>query len=202
MVNFNRIASIYDFLKKLIFKDQLDKAATYFINQIPEEAQILIIGGGSGQLLPYFHSTQRITYVEASEKMSLLAKKRAFSAEIEFKTTDILNFSPGHRFDVVITPFFLDCFDDQYIARIFSHINHMLKNGGLWLHSDFYPQNKQQQYLVRFMYFCFRISTGLKVSKVPNFDKLFSTEKFNQEKKVAFKDSMIHSYIYKKIALE
>jgi 2-polyprenyl-3-methyl-5-hydroxy-6-metoxy-1,4-benzoquinol methylase len=199
MANFNFIAPIYDSLKQLIFKDQLDKAASCFIDKIPPASTILIIGGGSGKLLPCLSSDHMVSYVDASEKMIALAKKKNFKAEVVFLTTDIINFHPNKLYDVIITPFFLDCFTEKDLAVVFSHINSLLKKNGLWLHSDFYPQNKSQRLMVRFMYFCFRMSTGLKVNNIPDFDKLFKSHLFFQEKKAVFSKAMVHSYIYKKI---
>ncbi len=200
MANFNRVASLYDFMKQLVFKGQLENASAHFIEFIPSDARILIVGGGSGKLLSSIKRGHQVSYVDNSKKMIALAQKRESRADILFFTSDITNFESNQPFDAVITPFVLDCFSEKQLPMVFNHINQMLKKGGIWLHSDFYPQSRKQEMFVQFMYVVFRISTGLKVSKLPDFSKFFNDKIFFEEKKAVFRNAMVHSYLYQKIA--
>ena len=70
--SFDRIAPIYDKLSYLIFWGNIQRAQRFFLTSIPPQAPVLVIGGGSGDILIELlnYSTLRhITYVEASTAM-------------------------------------------------------------------------------------------------------------------------------------
>ncbi|GAA5031907.1 hypothetical protein GCM10011506_24870 [Marivirga lumbricoides] len=200
MSDFDRVAGYYDALKKLVFQGTLDKASHYFISQIPKNSSVLIVGGGSGKLLNYLHESHQVVYLEASEKMTLLAKSRNFKAEVNFITTTIESFESSDLFDVVITPFVLDCFPEEQLDKVFYKLFKLLKKDGLWLHADFYPQNYLQRKLTSLMYLFFRVNAKIEGKKAPDFGRYFQYSTFVEEKKGLFLNAMVHSYIYRKIA--
>jgi ubiquinone/menaquinone biosynthesis C-methylase UbiE len=93
--NFSKIAWIYDFIKKIIFLNSLDRATNYYFKEIPLNAQILICGGGTGQLLGdlvKINNRVKIDYVELSEKMIQKASKRnTLKLEINYLQSDIFS---------------------------------------------------------------------------------------------------------------
>jgi ubiquinone/menaquinone biosynthesis C-methylase UbiE len=50
--NFDFIAPYYDFLSKLIFGKRLRIAQTSLLSKIPRHQRILLVGGGTGWILP------------------------------------------------------------------------------------------------------------------------------------------------------
>ena len=112
--DFDTIAFAYDHLKRLVFGKALDKAQIALIPYIPSQARILIIGGGTGQIITDIlerKPVKQITYVELSAKMLQAAKNRVSSRKIDnvqfFRgTADFLK--EQSAFDVIITPFVLD----------------------------------------------------------------------------------------------
>ena len=95
-VNYNRIAWFYDGLCSLVFGSDIKKAQIELLPFIPKNANILIIGGGTGWIIDEItktHSTGlSITYIDVSAKMIQLSKKRNFAFnEIEFIETSIEN---------------------------------------------------------------------------------------------------------------
>ncbi len=199
MGSFNSIAPFYDKLKYLVFGNKLDLATNTFLKDIPEKSHILIAGGGTGKLLASLKISHTVDYIEASHKMIEMAKKRNFTAKVNFVHADIITFLVGSHYDVIITPFFLDCFSFKELQVAFDHLSSLLKPKGVWIHTDFYPKSKGQKFLIQFMYLCFRISSGLKVKKLADFDKIFLTKGFIEKKKVASMNSMVYSIIYTKI---
>jgi len=199
MANFNRIAGVYDALKKIVFKDQLENAAQHFLKDISQNSSIIIIGGGSGQLLKCFDNTHKISYVELSFKMIEKAKKVRTNAEVKFINADILNFHSIQHYDYVITPFILDCFKENELHIIFSKIEAINHTATVWIHTDFYPKKIWQKVLVKLMYWFFNLVTGLSTSKLPDFDTIFKKHDFILKSKASFFHSMIESKIYQKI---
>jgi 2-polyprenyl-3-methyl-5-hydroxy-6-metoxy-1,4-benzoquinol methylase len=200
MANFNRLASFYDFLKKIVFQSAIDKASSYFIPCLPQHCHILIVGGGTGELLRYFKETQTIVYLEKSTKMIAKAKDRSFAARVDFQCEDVFHYRFAQQFDCIITPFVLDCFPTMKLQQVFKHLAKQLKHSGHWIQVDFYPQGKLQNKLVALMYFFFSKIIGLRMSKIANFDLLFTKEVFEEKKNVRFKHGLIQSKYYEKIA--
>jgi len=199
MHDFNSIASFYDLLKKIVFQSSLDKASFLFLKEIPECSQILIIGGGSGEILPLLKKSQKVTFIEKSSAMIELASQRNFVCAVEFIEADIIECKFQLKYDAVITPFILDCFNEDLLSDLFSKLNNQLKHKGLWLHTDFYPQHILHKLFVRIMYAFFKISVGLRVSSIPDFDKLFGNSDLQLVKKVSFRHGFIQSRLYQKI---
>ncbi|WKK75918.2 class I SAM-dependent methyltransferase [Marivirga salinae] len=199
MANFNRIAFLYDFLKRLIFSQQLEKAGKYFLDTIPSSSKILIIGGGTGEILKNFNSSHHITYLELSEVMIRKAKKVNSNSRIEFVQADILEWTTNDKFDYVISPFILDCFDEMQLDQIFSGLKNLLNKEGSWIQTDFYPKNRGHKLLINIMYLFFNWATNLKVKKLADFDSLFKKYNFIFKRKALFYHSMVESRIYQKI---
>jgi ubiquinone/menaquinone biosynthesis C-methylase UbiE len=199
MANFNRIVLFYDFLKRLVFGKQLEKSSSHFLNQILPNSKVLIIGGGTGKILLDFKSTHQIKYLELSIGMIEKAKQRHSKAQIQFIQADILDWTTNDKFDVVITPFVLDCFNEDQLNLIFPKLKDALNENGEWIQNDFYPKNDAHRLLVKIMYRFFNRSTNLKVNELADFDSLFKKHNFIFKRKALFYDSMVECKIYQKI---
>lgn len=199
MVDFNPISRIYDLLKSLIFGRSLEKATMHFLEFVPSNSKILIIGGGTGKLLRNFNSTHQIQYVELSSAMISKAKKVNSNALIEFIHADILKWNSDEKFDFIITPFILDCFNDDTLNFLLPKLKNNLNHNGSWIHIDFYPKNAFQKSLVSIMYFFFRMTAKLEVKELADFDHLFKNHEFICKRKALFFHSMVESKIYRKI---
>ncbi|SMG25127.1 Methyltransferase domain-containing protein [Marivirga sericea] len=199
MANFNRLAGFYDFLKGLVFGNELHQAITYFLSHTPLNSEVLIIGGGTGQLLANFKPTHKITYLELSEAMIIRARKVRSGAEVNFVQADILEWKSEVEFDLVITPFVLDCFKEKQLNLIYPKLKNLLKKRGKWIQTDFYPKNRVQKLLIKIMYSFFRLSAGLETKQLPDFNKLFDKHNFICTGKACFYHSMVESKIYQNI---
>ena len=76
---FDRIAPYYDALKRLVFGNAIHRSQAHFLQRLPQGCRLLIIGGGSGEVLSLLQNVNplcRIWYVEASSKMLSLASSR------------------------------------------------------------------------------------------------------------------------------
>ena len=199
MVNFNRLAFIYDSLKWLVFQGTIDKATRFYLGTIPENARVLILGGGTGALLQQLKPSHLIDYVELSTQMIKKAKNRPFQAKVNFYQEDLLRFSTEASYDYVITPFILDCFSEEQLYSILQKYQAFIKPRGYWIQTDFYAQNKGQNFLVKCMYFFFRLTAGLKQAQLPDFNKAFQKNAFIEKNNVRFKHGLIQSRLYQKI---
>lgn len=199
MVNFNQVAGAYDFLKRVVFGRQIDEASLYFLDQIPSNARILILGGGTGKILEGFKSSHHITYLELSEAMIHKARRVEYKASIDFIQVDVLKWVSKNQFDYIITPFVLDCFTETELNLIFPKLKKILRKYGNWVQTDFYPKNRAHKMLVKFMCIFFNLTANLKIDELADFDSYFEDHQFLLKRKALFYHSMIESKIYQKI---
>ncbi|MBU2914790.1 MULTISPECIES: class I SAM-dependent methyltransferase [Reichenbachiella] len=167
MNNFDRIAPIYDRLASLVFWGNINRAARTWLGTIPVGSHVLIIGGGSGQVLEdlcLFHLDLKITYIESSPKMIYLAQKRNLgSNKVHFVCDTFPNAKTDQLFDVVIVSYFLDLFSPVDLKIMIRNIYDLLYSDGMLLVTDFhiYKRNYFHQIMTRCMHIFFRVCADL-----------------------------------------
>ena len=57
---FDLVAPFYDALSRLVFGDQIVKSQTHFLHQVQKDDQVLILGGGTGQIFEHAGKASRI----------------------------------------------------------------------------------------------------------------------------------------------
>lgn len=203
--NYNNSAFFYDGLSRVVYGDALVKAQIYFLPNIPANATVLIVGGGTGQILSdiaKIHSSGlSITYVEISARMTALSQKRnAGQNQIEFINQPIEQVEPNPIFDVIITPFLFDNFKEKNLAPLFAHIGSFLKPGGIWLNTDFQLTGKWwQQVLLQSMLLFFKILCGVESWRLPNVGRQFDRHSCKLIDQQTFYGDFIISKVYRKL---
>ena len=180
-------------------------AQQYLINFIPAKARVLIIGGGTGWILEeiaHVHPSElTIVYIDVSPKMISLAKKRnAGNNKVTFITSQVqdVHYSP-EEYDIVLTPFLFDNFTDDSLQKIFPEISKGLKRGGLWLHCDFEETGRfTQRFLLKVMYFFFRVCCGIEASGLPDVSALFSRYEYKISGRKTYMKGFIAATIYRR----
>jgi ubiquinone/menaquinone biosynthesis C-methylase UbiE len=164
--DFDRIALIYDLIARLFFGSVWKKVQLAPMDHLTNSNQILIVGGGTGKILEGFHKDQHIVYVERSIKMLDQAMKRSVQCRVDFVHDDYLYWKPEVKFDAIVFPFFLDCFQETELDRILTKSHKELSKKGALHVTDFVKNRWHQNFLIRFMHLFFRIVTGLSSSKL------------------------------------
>lgn len=204
--NFGRVTFAYDFLARLVFRNEIKNSQTTYLNKIPSGSRVLIIGGGTGWIIPeLFKSTSpsQLVYLEASEKMIQKAKSKSDAVALN-KTVFILgteqNIPALEQFDVILTHFFFDVFPPSEYNRIAQILYSSLKQDGLWTISDF--DHRQHKWwktaLVKSMYLFFKLFCNLQTNKLGNTQTFFNEMKMNLEEEHFFYQHMIYARLYKK----
>ena len=178
--NYNKIAWFYDLLKYIVYGKQIDLAEKHFISTIPENAKVLIIGGGSGSILPYFKAKTEITFIDQSDRMIQKARTRITNAKIEFIIGNETSI-PSIQFDYIITNFFLDLFDESQLRRIIKTLSDL--HVEFWINTDFtlqYNPSFIHKALEKVMYLFFKITTNIEASQLLNFE--FHLNEFKLQK--------------------
>ncbi len=171
---FDLLASVYDPLAWLVYGRSIRDAQTCFLNRIPSQAKVLILGGGTGWLLTELHRVKtdcEVWYIESSAKMLAMARQHNSRSNIHFIHGTIKEM-PHAGFDVVITYFFLDLFSAPTLRKMIPFIFSASKPSVLWLVTDFVDRGKWwQQALLKVMYLFFRLICRIEAERLPAWDK-------------------------------
>lgn len=202
--NFNGIAPFYDMLARMVFGKSIKKSQLAYLNHVPTQANVLIIGGGTGWIVNELllrAKPGKIDYVEQSKKMLNSAKqrltKREYTTQINFIHGNESAIPENEQYDVIITNFFLDIFTYAHLKIIVDTLYQHLKPGGGWIVTDFDDQQCKQswwkQTLIKFMYFFFRMTTGLEGNKLHNFGAVLEEKNMRFVRSTPFFHNMIFS---------
>jgi len=202
--NYNNSAWFYDTLSQMVYGRSLIKAQVWLLNHVPPDANILIVGGGTGWILEELTRIHpaglAITYVEVAANMIALSEKRITgNNQVFFINNAIENVVLHTNFDVVITPFLFDNFTDQTLQRVFCHIHKLLKPNGLWLNCDFQLTGRWwQNILLQAMFIFFRVICKIEASKLPDINKRFEEKGYKAVDEKTFFGRFVLSRVYKK----
>jgi ubiquinone/menaquinone biosynthesis C-methylase UbiE len=203
--NYNNTARFYDRLSRVVYSKALIEAQVYLLQYIQPNATILIIGGGTGWILEEIARIHpaglQITYVEVSDQMMALSRKRNIgNNKITYINDAIENVNDLPVVDVIITPFLFDNFTPAKLEVVFAHIHHLLKSNGLWLNADFQLTGIWwQNMLLKSMMLFFRILCGVESTRLPDFEKLFEQYGYQVMDSKIFFGEFVASRVYKKI---
>lgn len=179
LTGFDRVAWCYDALSALVFGPALKRAQRAALDGLPPGApHVLILGGGTGWVLPAVlrrRPQATVLYLEASPKMLARARARLArehpqaTAQIEFRHGTQAALGPAERFDALITFFVLDCIAEPDLPGALAQLRAAQRPGAPWLLADFRPARRGwRKALLTLMYVFFRLSTGLRARELPD----------------------------------
>jgi tRNA (cmo5U34)-methyltransferase len=204
---FNLLAPFYDFLVRLFFGNSLHKSQSWFLNELGPRKNILVFGGGTGQLLPelgIYQKPARICYVDISEKMIEEAAKRIdprSASRVQFICGSYTDLPANEMFDLVITPYVLDCFDGDELTTLMNILGERVSEDGKWLFVDFnVPADGAvgfwSKLTIGTLYWVFNLVCGLGIKKLPDFSKEFRERRFLADSTKDFCSGMLTAKIY------
>lgn len=200
--NYDNAAWFYDSLSRLVFGKAIVKAQIYLLQHIPPGSNLLIVGGGTGWILEELakiHSQGlRVSYVEVSGKMLALARNRVVgSNEVKYIHAPLEEVRFPEKFDVIITPFLFDSFNEPTLERSFQHLDQLLKADGIWLYADFRKTGVWwQQALLKIMLTFFKVLCGIEAEQLPDVDRQFALNGYRMIAEKTFIGSFIVARIY------
>ncbi|HEX8039403.1 MAG TPA: class I SAM-dependent methyltransferase [Chryseosolibacter sp.] len=202
---FNWIARHYDRIARVVFGKAIYNSQISFTARIPSGAKILIVGGGSGAILPRLMSTNpdcSICYVDASSEMLALAADRVSAEQksgISFIHGTEHDIPEGIEFEAVITNFFLDLFPEEDVAFVCAKLFQRLRQGGLWLVSDFVDGGEWwQRCLLWTMYRFFTVTGTVAASRLPAWQHHLEAAGLLETASRSFYGGFIRSVVYEK----
>ncbi|WP_413532162.1 class I SAM-dependent methyltransferase [Empedobacter brevis] len=201
-MNYNFIAPYYHSLSRLFFFNRQHQAHFLILKYLKDGDKILWVGGGAGKFIAELEKLNlklEIDYVDFSSKMIDLAKKQNTSnLKINFIVADVFNFETQKKYDVMMTIFLFDHFNQTKAGELFNQLNSYLEEKGLWFYVDFVQNQKAwQKNITNLMLIFFRIVIGLDISQLPLMKKSFMQYFEIVDQKYFFK-KYINSIVYRK----
>jgi SAM-dependent methyltransferase len=182
--NFDIIARPYRWLEYLTLGRALERCRLHYLPALLQQKKALILGDGDGRFLAQLlaqNPNLQADAVDTSAAMLELLRSRCEAASPNIATrlqihhTNALNFNPpnGEKYDLVVTHFFLDCLTQPNLESLIARITPTLAPNALWLLSDFrIPSGTMRlpaKIIVRTLYLIFRILTGLRTTRLPDY---------------------------------
>jgi ubiquinone/menaquinone biosynthesis C-methylase UbiE len=177
-MNCDRLAPWYRWAEYGAFGRALQQRRVHFLKTLRTPHRVLMLGEGDGRFLQAFarqYPNAAIDYIDASARMLALAQDRApATGHIRFHHANALTEPlPGNGYDLVVTHFFLDCLTNEEVEALVRRITEVSTPTAQWLISEFrQPSTGLPALWARswlwLLYRFFRISTGLRTSRLPD----------------------------------
>ncbi|MEL6842009.1 MAG: class I SAM-dependent methyltransferase [Bacteroidota bacterium] len=145
-MNFDRVATFYDRLARLVFGRWLDQSRRLILSELPVSQRTLIIGAGSGDML--FALSERkilsqVVFLEPSRRFLRQAQvswgHKPYHQEIsvQWENRSLQAYHTKENFDLITTDYFLDLFREAECKQLLKKIDDLLTPDGYWLNIDF-----------------------------------------------------------------
>lgn len=197
---YNRLAPFYTVSAKLVFGNTLQRAQEFFLDQIRDSDHVLILGGGSGELLTALlrqHPRVKIDYVDISPRMIELARRKNHNPDNVNFIIGTERQIPGETYSVVITNFYLDLFNDQTLERVIHQLKPHLATNVTWLATDFVSEKVWHKVFLGMMYAFFKIVTGIQTHTLPHWQGALTKAGMQEHISKKFYRGFIKSSVYK-----
>jgi len=144
-MNCDSLATTYRWWEYISFGNQLQECRTACLDYAEDHQRALILGEGDGRFLQQLIARNpeiQVDCVDSSPAMIALAQARILRTQpdhrVTFHQADAHSVAlPPQTYDLVVTHFFLDCFDAAALQRLTKKIANSLKPNAIWLLADF-----------------------------------------------------------------
>ncbi|WP_157971927.1 class I SAM-dependent methyltransferase [Pleomorphovibrio marinus] len=177
--NYDKIAFIYEKLSKVILGKEFVRSKDLFLQNILEDMDVWVIGGGTGAIIPEIliknGLTGKLVYSEASQKMLQRARKRVSSKDedrVHFYREERFHWPFASKADIVICQYLLDVLIDQQIHNFFKALEKAINPNTQLIFADFYPHSRKSLF-IKAMISAFRCITNHPRKDLPDYDFFF-----------------------------
>ena len=175
--NFDRVARLYRWAEYASLGTALERCRNHHLARVAGRSRALILGDGDGRFtarLLLANPRLRVEVVDLSEAMLRLLRARCGpTPRLRTARCNALQYEPSGKADLVVAHFLFDCFPQVELDLLVSHIAARAEPDALWMVSDFrIPSGKLRWpgwIYIRLLYFAFRLLTGLRVTRLPDF---------------------------------
>ncbi len=178
-MNCDRIARWYRWIEYAGFGRALERRRETFVRDVADARRVLALGDGDGRALAALLTAAPhacVDYIDVSARMLELAQARAGTEHVVYRNADARAVPlPSGEYDLIVTHFFLDCFDETDLEPLIARLASAATPGARWLISEF----RGNGWLVRSLYLFFRIATGLHTRRLVDHHPLLKRHGFH-----------------------
>lgn len=206
-MNCDRIARWYRWLEYLAFGRALERRRREYLNEAANARSVLILGDGDGRFTAEFLDRNReavVDSVDLSPRMLELAARRVGGAmRLRCWAGDARTIELPQKYDLIVSHFFLDCFTDCDIEVLVERVSDAACPRAQWLVSEFCVpragiRRLGASLLIRTMYGFFRIATGLRTKRLPDYAKVFALHGFRRARHAAAAGGLLISEVWER----
>ena len=211
-MSFDGVAQWYRALETIAFGNALQRARIACLDEIGSPHRALIVGEGNGRFLCELVSRQPtldVDCLDASARMLDLARHRILAKQpdragrIRFLHCDIDSWQSEHRYDLIVTHFVLDCFNEDQVGRIVARLAQAAAEDAAWLLADFrMPPAGFQRIHARawlaVMYRFFRSIAGIEARDLVDPSPFLRAEGFALARQYLFRRGMLKSELWRR----
>ena len=176
--DFDHIARAYRWLEYLTLGPLLARTRNCYLGLLHDRSHALILGDGDGRFTAALLTQNPQIQAEAIDlsrvMLRLLGDRCAdHSSRLQTHHCDVRTFTPVNSPDLVVTHFFLDCLTQPEVDALVDRLTPNLTPNALWVVSDFRIPDGLLRWpawiYIRLLYFAFRLLTGLRTTRLPNY---------------------------------
>ncbi len=208
-MNCDRIAPWYRFFEYGAFGRKLERRRFEFLTAGASARHVLMLGEGDGRFLQAFRRLNpeaTVDYVDSSQTMLSLAKERSGAdGRVCFHHADALCWTPPRSdYDLIVTHFFLDCFNEHDLTQLIGTIATRAPNAA-WIISDFHQPEAglsalRAAFWLRLLYSFFHITTGLETQTLADYQAPLAANGFHLDRKVTAEAGLLVSELWRRSA--
>lgn len=165
-MNCDPIARWYRWFEYAGFGRALERRREAFLSDVANARRVLTLGDGDGRALAMLLAAAPyacVDYIDVSARMLQLARERVGTEHVNYRCEDARAAPlPAAEYDVIVTHFFLDCFDETDLEPLVARLADAATPQARWLISEF----RGNGWLVRALYFFFRVAAGLRTRRL------------------------------------
>jgi tRNA (cmo5U34)-methyltransferase len=198
---YDAIAPFYDRLARLVFGRSIVQAQIAYLDVIPANSKVLILGGGTGWLLEELLKRENqchYFYLDASAEMIYRTRKRVGENPQVTYLHGRLDSIPGDViFDITIANFFFDQFDTGDVRSILYGLKNSLTREGKILITEFQATKWWHKAMLLTMYRFFSSIRAVVNRSLPHWKLCFQEEGFQITQEKRFFGDFILSVVYR-----
>lgn len=205
-MSFDRLAGHYRWMEAVLAGDLLQQARTRWLSEVQHPRRVLLAGEGPGRMLaagvaawPQSH----FTVVDRSSAMLAQARQRwsdgSGKLQVEFRHADLRERwpEPG-SFDLIITHFFLDCFNPAELATVIANLAATATARAEWLITDFQVPPRgwrrwRARLILRLAYSFFQWATDISARAITPPDSLLVAAGFKLRRRELLNYGLLHA---------
>jgi ubiquinone/menaquinone biosynthesis C-methylase UbiE len=211
-VSFDAVAPWYRTLETVAFGNALQRARTACLNEIASARRALMLGEGNGRFLAALlqrHPLIRVDCVDSSERMLALARRQVVETipaeirRVQFLQGDVITWTPPDRYDLIVTHFFLDCFNTRQVGLVVAKLAQAAAPNAVWLLADFrIPDGGFARLHARvwlaLMYWFFRGVAGIEAHSLVDPSPFLRAEAFTLARQDLYRVGMLKSELWRR----